>query len=251
MRKPKDFLQEGERLDDLHRNGYHLIQNPDWFCFGIDAVLLSSFAKVKPGERVLDIGCGSGVIPILLAGKTKGQYFLGIELQEEYVELANRSILLNELEGLVEVLQQDLRSNSLPPSSFDVVVSNPPYIEVGHGLVNPLERKAFARHEFTCTLMDVFSSAARVLKTGGRFYIVHKPSRLADIVEVARQTGLEPKTLRFVHSRRQQEPCLLLLECIRGGKPFMRVLPPLVIYHGNGEYTEEIKTMYYGSEVET
>lgn len=179
-----EFLLEGERLDDLERNGYKIIQNPKKFCFGMDAVLLTGFAKVKEGEKCLDLGTGTGIIPILLEAKTKGAHFTGLEIQEESADMAVRSVQYNHLEEKVDIVTGDIKEASqiFGAASFDVVTSNPPYMNDLHGLKNPELPKAIARHEVLCTLEDVVREAARLLKPGGRFYMVHRPFRLAEII---------------------------------------------------------------------
>ena len=195
-------INDHERVDDLHRDGYKIIQDPNRFCFGVDAVLLSSFARVKNGERVLDLGTGTGIIPFLLAAKTKGQHFTGLEIQGESVEMAQRSVALNELEERVSIKLGDIKevSSLFAGQKFDVVTSNPPYMNEGGGLVNPHSAKAIARHELLCSLEDVVAAADQVLQKGGRFYMIHRPHRLTDIMVLMRQYKLEPKRLRFIQS---------------------------------------------------
>lgn len=240
-------IKEGERVDDLHRNGYQLIQDPNKFCFGIDAVLLSGFAQVKKGERVLDLGTGTGVIPILLEAKTKGSHFIGLEIQGESVEMARRSVELNGLSEKISIDRGDIKEavQQYGGSVFDVVTSNPPYMNDGGGLKNENHPKAIARHEILCTLEDVIYNASRVLKPGGRFYMIHRPHRLTDILVTLRQHKLEPKRLRFVHPYMEKEPTMLLVEAIRGGRPMIKVEAPLVIYRQDGTYTKEIHQIYY------
>ena len=194
-------LQEGERLDDLHRNGYHIIQNEKKFCFGMDAVLLSGFAKVKEGEKVLDLGTGTGIIPILLEAKTAGKHFSALEIQEESADMARRSVAYNGLEQKIDVVCGDIKeaSNLFGAASFDVVTCNPPYMNNQHGLKNPDLPKAIARHEVLCTLEDVVREAAKVLKVNGRFYMVHRPFRLVEIINTLSKYKLEAKRMRFVH----------------------------------------------------
>lgn len=239
-------LMPGERLDELQRNGYKIIQNPEKFCFGMDAVLLSGFAKVKPGERALDMGTGTGIIPILLEAKTPGEHFTGLEIQEESADMARRSVALNDLGEKIDIVTGDLKdaSNLFGASSFDVVTVNPPYMTEHHGLVNPGEAKMIARHEILCTLEDVISQGARVLRPGGRFYMVHRPFRLADIVVLMRQYGLEPKRMKMVHPFADKEPNMVLIEGLRGGKPRMTVEKPLIVYREPGKYTDEIYDIY-------
>ena len=194
-------LMENERLDDLQRNGLKIIQKTDGFCFGMDAVLLSGFASVKPGERALDLGTGTGIIPLLLSAKTKGDHFTGLEIQTEIMKMAQRSVALNGLEKKIDIIQGDIKEASriFGAASFDVVTSNPPYMNDAHGLKNPGDVKAISRHEVLCTLEDVVREGTKALKPGGRFYMVHRPHRLAEIITVMRQYKLEPKRMKFVH----------------------------------------------------
>lgn len=175
-------LKEKERIDELHRNGYQIIQNTDGFCFGMDAVLLSGYAVVKKGECVLDMGTGTGIIPILLEAKTEGQHFTGLEIQPQSVDMAKRSVALNHLEEKITIVEGDIKNASslFGKSIFDVITCNPPYMNENHGLKNPQLPKAIARHELLCSLEDVVREAAYMLRPGGRFYMVHRPRRLID-----------------------------------------------------------------------
>lgn len=239
-------LYPGERLDDLERNGYKIIQNEKKFCFGMDAVLLSGFARVKEGEQVLDLGTGTGIIPILLAGKTKGKHFTGLEIQRESADMAKRSVRYNDLEERISIIEGDLREAGtlFRAASFDVITCNPPYMTEHHGLINPQQPKAIARHEILCTLEDVLSQAARLLKPGGRFYLVHRPFRLAEIMSGMVRLGLEPKRMRLVYPFVDREPNMVLLEGLRGGKSRITVEKPLIVYREPGVYTEEIYEIY-------
>ncbi len=242
------FIKENERIDDLHRNGYLIIQDPEKFCFGIDAVLLSGFANVKKGEKVIDLGTGTGVIPILLEGRYGGKNYYGIDIQAESVEMANRSVELNGLDDKIKIVECDIKNvfQSFKLSDFDVVVSNPPYMNFGGGIINKFDSKAIARHEILCGLEDVVSAASKLLKFGGRFYMIHRPHRLVDIFVLLREYKLEPKFIRFVHSYCEREPNMVLIESSRGGKAMLKVLPPLIIYDKSGKYTDEIYKIYYG-----
>lgn len=177
-------LKEGERVDDLHRNGFQIIQNGKLFCFGMDAVLLSGFAKVKEQGTALDLGTGTGIIPILLAAKTQGRHFTGLEISPTSADMAARSVLLNDLQEKVEIVRGDIKEAGelFAPASFDTVTSNPPYMIGQHGLVNPDLEKAAARHEILCTLEDVVRAAAKLVRPGGSFFLVHRPFRLAEII---------------------------------------------------------------------
>lgn len=240
------ILKENERLDDLQRNGYRIIQNKEKFCFGMDAVLLSGFAKVKPQENVLDLGTGTGIIPILLAGKTKAGQLTGLEIQPESADMANRSVCFNDLQGRIRIVQGDIKEarTLFGAASFDVVTSNPPYMIAEHGLTNPEDAKAIARHEILCTLEDVVSQAATVLRPGGRFYMVHRPFRLAEIIRVMSLHKLEPKRMQLVYPYVDKEPSMVLIEGVRGGNPRMTVEKPLIIYKEQGVYTDEIYEIY-------
>lgn len=197
----KPELRENERIDDLQRNGYRIIQNPEKFCFGMDAVLLSGFARVKRGAQVLDLGTGTGIIPILLEAKTEAAHLTALEIQEESADMARRSVQLNGLEGKIDVVTGDIKEADqlFKAASFDVVTCNPPYMIGQHGLRNPEEPKAIARHEILCTLEDVVRNAAKLLKTGGSFFMVHRPFRLAEIITVMTQYKLEPKRMQLVY----------------------------------------------------
>lgn len=236
-----------ERIDDLHRNGYRIIQDPKRFCFGQDAVLLSAFAKVQKGETALDLGTGTGIIPILLAAKTAGRLFYGLEIQPESAEMARRSVLLNGLSHKIEIQTGDIKNAAAiyPAAGFDVVTTNPPYMNHGGGLLNAFSPKAIARHELLCTLFDVIQSAAKLLRPQGRFYMIHRPHRLTDIFVTLRENRLEPKTLRMVYPAAHKAPAMVLIEAVRGGKPMLNVLPPLIIYDAQGKYTDEVVRIYY------
>ena len=240
-------INDWERVDDLHRNGYVIIQDPKRFCFGIDAVILSGFAEVKKGENVMDLCTGTGIIPILLEAKTEGSHFTGLEIQEESVEMARRSVRLNGLEDKVTIDFGDVKNTEAlyRASSFDVVTVNPPYMNEGGGLKNGYSPKTIARHEVLCSLEDVGDAAARLLVPQGRLYMVHRPHRLTDIMVTLRNHRLEPKRLRFVHSYADREPVMVLVEAVSNGKPMVKVMPPLIIYKEDGEYTGEIMKIYY------
>ncbi len=238
--------REDERVDDLQRNGYHIIQKKKGFCFGMDAVLLSGFARVRAGEKAIDLGTGTGIIPILLEAKTEGKHFTGLEIQQEIADMAARSVSLNGLEDRVEIIQGDIREASqiFGKASFDVVTSNPPYMTASHGLQNPDMPKAIARHEVLCTLEDVVREAALLLKDGGRFYMVHRPRRLAEIIAVMKEYRLEPKRMKLVHPFVDREANMVLIEAVRGGGVMMTVEAPVIVFREPGVYSEEIVTTY-------
>lgn len=239
-------LNDNERLDDLQRCGYKLIQNTEIFCFGMDAVLLCAFANVKEGDRVLDLGTGNGVIPILLKGRTNGSHFTGLEIQDINVDMARRSVAYNNIEEFVDIVHGDIKEASaiFGGASFNVVTTNPPYMNENHGLTNPESHKAIARHEILCTLEDVIREGAKVLKPGGSFCMVHRPHRLTEIFELMRKYKVEPKRMRMVHSFIDKEATMVLVEGIRGGRPMIKVEKPLIIYKSQGKYTEEIIRLY-------
>ncbi len=241
-----EYLRPGERLDELQRNGYFIIQDPARFCFGMDAVLLSGFAKVKSGEHAIDLGTGTGIIPILLEAKTKGEHFVGLEIQPKSADMARRSVVINGLEDKIDIVEGDIKtaSEQFGAASFDVVTSNPPYMTAQHGLINEAEAKTIARHEVLCSLEDVIRESARLLKPGGRFYMVHRPFRLAEIIALMVQYRIEPKRMQLVHPYVDKEPNMVLIEGLRGGKPRMTVEKPLVVYQEPGKYTDEIYDIY-------
>lgn len=239
------LIHPGERLDDL-QNGYWMIQNPKQFCYGIDAVLLAAYAKVRERECVLDFCTGSGIVPILLKAKTKGQHFTGLEIQHESADMARRSVEYNDLNGWITIVEGDVcrAGEYFPASSFDVVTCNPPYMTGNHGLTNANQAKTIARHEVLCCLEDIVRVAAQMLRTGGRFYLVHRPFRLAEIMTVLKQYHLEPKRMQLVYPFVDKEPNLVLLEAAKGGKPRITVEKPLIVYEKPGVYTEDIRRLY-------
>ena len=239
-------LKDEERLDDLQRNGYQIIQKKDGFCFGMDAVLLSGFAAVKPGEKAIDLGTGTGIIPILLEAKYEGEHYTGLEVQDEVAEMAARSVALNHLEEKVSIVKGDIKEASrlFGAASFDVVTSNPPYMNDAHGLKNPDLPKAIARHEVLCTLDDVAREAAKLLRPGGRFYMVHRPHRLIEIITALTKYKLEPKRMKMVHPFVDKEANMVLIEAVRGGKSMIKVEAPIVVYREPGVYTQEIYDIY-------
>ena len=239
-------LKENERLDELQRNGYQIIQNPEKFCFGMDAVLLSGFATAKKGDQVLDMGTGTGIIPILMEAKTPAAHLTGLEIQEESADMARRSVVLNGLTDKITIVTGDIREAGriFKSASFDVITCNPPYMIGQHGLTNPDAPKAIARHELLCTLEDVVSQAAHLLKSGGHFYMVHRPFRLAEIMVTMAKYKLEPKRMQLVYPYVDKEPNMVLIEGVRGGRPRMRVEKPLIVYKEPGVYMPEIYEVY-------
>ncbi len=212
----------------------------------MDAVLLSGFARVKKGECAIDLGTGTGIIPILLEAKTQGKHFTGLEIQPESADMAERSVRYNHLEDKISILVGDIReaSKRFGASSYDVVTTNPPYMIGQHGLVNPGDAKAIARHEILCTLEDVLRESARLLRPGGRFYMVHRPFRLVEIFTGMTAHGIEPKRMRLVHPYVDREPNMVLIEGAKGGRSRLTVEKPLIVYQEPGVYTDEIYEVY-------
>lgn len=239
-------LLPGERIDELHRKGYRIIQKEDGFCFGMDAVLLSDFVKAGKREKVLDMGTGTGILPILMEARTEGGRFTGLEIQEEFASMAGRSVALNGQEDKIEIVCGDIKeaSSLFGLDRFDVVVSNPPYMVADHGLANPDKRKAIARHEVLCDLSDLLRETKKVLKNKGRFYMVHRTYRMAEIIHLMVEYGLEPKRIRFVYPFADKEPNIMLIEAMKGAKSRIKVEPPLIVYEKPGVYTDEIYRIY-------
>ncbi|MCR4891083.1 MAG: tRNA1(Val) (adenine(37)-N6)-methyltransferase [Lachnospiraceae bacterium] len=240
-------LNPGERLDDLMLKGYQIIQNPKSFCFGTDAVLLSDFAaSCGLKGRILDLGTGTGIMPILLAGKTEAPSLVGLEIQTEAAEMAERSVKLNGLEDRVHIVRGDIRESGrlFSQDSFDSIVSNPPYIPVSGGFLNPGDSKAISRHELLCTLEDILKAASSVLKVKGTFFMVHRPGRLTDILIKMRQYHLEPKRLRMVYPTADSEPVLILIEGRKGGKAGLSTDAPLILRNPDGSPSKEYRRIY-------
>ena len=240
-------LNEDERIDDLQLNGLKIIQNKNWFCFGIDAVLLSDFAKqIKSGETVVDLCTGNGIIPILLSGKTQASKIYGVEIQKEVALLANRNVEYNNLNSRVEIINRDLNNlkDVILSGSVDSVTVNPPYKKKGSGIINDLDTKTISRHEISCTLEDIIRESARMLKSGGSLYMIHRVERLVDILSCMRDEKIEPKRLKFIHPKMNETPNLVLVEGKRSGRPFLKVESPLYVYNTDGTYTNEIYNIY-------
>lgn len=246
MEQERVLLKEHERIDDLERNGYRIIQDAGRFCFGMDAVLLSGFARVRDGAEVLDLGTGTGIIPILLEAKTDAAHLTGLEIQPDSADMARRSVLLNGLEHKITIVEGDLKEagSLFDAASFDVVTCNPPYMIGQHGIANPEDAKAIARHEILCTLEDVIAQTAKLLKPGGKFYMVHRPFRLAEIMVLLHAYRLEPKRMQLVYPYVDKEPNMVLIEASRGGRPRMTVEKPLIVYREPGVYMPEIYELY-------
>ena len=235
-----------ESIDDLQLEGLRLIQKQQGFRFGVDAVLLSHFANIKKKHRVVDLCTGTGIVPFLVYGKYKPQEVIGVEIQEDMVEMANRSSTLNEIEEVIKFINGDLKNKSLLDSlgKFDVVTVNPPYKLNNAGIINPDDKLAIARHEIMCTLEDVIVASRRLLKDNGRMYIVHRPERLADIFGLMRKYKIEPKRVRMVQPNTKKAPNIVLVEGQRDGGSFLKWEETLYVYDDNGNYSEEIDRIY-------
>lgn len=240
-------LHENERIDDLQYKGLKLIQNKKGFCFGVDSVLLSDFAKnIKNNSTVIDIGTGTGIIGLLLCKKTNLKKIYGIEIQKEVANLAKRNVAINQLENKFEIINCDINCifEHLELNSIDCIVTNPPYKKANTGLQNKDEKQLISRHEVKCTLEDILKNAGKLLKDKGEFYMVHRAERLVDIMCLLRQYRLEPKNIRFVHPKQGEKPNLILIKAIKYANPFLKIDKPLIIYDENGNYTEEINQIY-------
>lgn len=242
-----------ERLDDLQRDGLHLIQNPDWFCFGVDAVLLADYASssIKKDARVLDLCSGNGIIPLLLSAKSMAKEITGLEIQEPVCEMANRSVKLNHLEDKIRMISGDLKEAEtlFGRSFFQYITCNPPYKEAGSGILSSCDTVTLARHEILCTLEDIIRVSSIILEPLGKLCLIHRPDRLADILCLMRKYDIEPKRLRFVHPSPGKTATMILVEGARQGKPHLFLDPPLYIYQKPGIYSDEIHQIY-GREVQ-
>lgn len=240
-------LNEDERIDDLQLNGLKIIQNPNWFCFGIDSVLLSDFAKdLKKDSLVLDLGTGTGIIPILLCGKTQLKKVVGVEVQEDVFNITKRNIVLNNLKDKFEVINDNINNldKYFNKNKFDVIITNPPYKKKGDGVKNEIVQRLISRHEILATLEDFIRISSDFLKDKGNFYMVHKVERLADIMVYMRKYKIEPKRLRLVFSNIESKPILVLINGIKNAKPFLKIDSNIYIYDKDGNYTNQIKEIY-------
>lgn len=236
-----------ERIDDLEFNGLKIIQSPSCFCFGIDAVLLSDFAKeIKKNSVVADLCSGNGIVSLLLSGKCEASKFYAVEIQQSIANMAVRSVELNNLKDKIEVLNVDLKllPKYFENGVFDSIVCNPPYMKHNSGLVNDCEEKVIARHEVMCCLEDVINVSAKLLKNSGTFYMVHRPDRLVDIISLLRKYKLEPKVLQFVQPFVNKSPNLLLIKAVKNANAFLTMKEPLVVYNDDGSYTNDILKIY-------
>jgi len=243
----KIVLKKNERIDDLEFKNLKIIQKNNGFCFGIDAVLLSDYAKeIKNNANVLDLGTGTGILPILISGKTNASKIYGIEIQEEIADMAKRSVKLNNLEEKITIINTDIKKlkDCFEPNFFDVIVTNPPYKDENTGKKNENEYKYISRHETTANLEDFIRTSFKLLKDKGSFYMVHRPERLIDIIYFLRNNKLEPKKIRLVYSNKNKEPKLVLIKAVKNANKFLKMEKPLFVYNEDGKYTDEILKIY-------
>ncbi len=243
----KNLLEENERVDDLEFRELKIIQKNNGFCFGIDSVLLSDFAKeIKNNSNVLDLGTGTGILSILLSGKTNLKKIYGIEIQKDIADMAQRSVKLNKLENRIEIINSDIKNlrNIFDINFFDAIVTNPPYKNQNSGKINENEYKYISRHETTANLSDFIKISVQLLKDKGSFYMVHRPERLIDIIYELRSHKLEPKNIKFVYSNKEKEPKLVLIKAVKNANKFLKVEKPLFVYNEDGSYTDEILKIY-------
>lgn len=241
-------LKRDERIDDLEYENLKIIQNKNGFCFGIDSILLSDYAKnIKKEAEVIDIGTGTGIIGILLCKKTKLKKIYGIEIQEEVADMAKRSVELNNLEDKFEIINDNVKNITkiFQKNSIDVIVTNPPYKKLSTGLLSATKKQLISRHEIECTLDDIAEISYQLLKSKGELYMVHRVERLVDLMSVLRKNRLEPKNIRFVHSKTKEKPNLVLIRCVKNGNEFLKIDKPLIVYNDDGLYTDEILEIYH------
>lgn len=240
-------LKKDERIDDLEYKGLKIIQNKNGFCFGIDAVLLSDFAKeIKKESKVLDLGTGTGILGILLCKKTELKDIIGVEIQKDVFDMAKRSIKLNNLEDKFSVINEDIKEldKKLELQSFDAIVTNPPYKKDNTGLKNDNEYEIISRHEVKCNLEDVIRVSSKLLKNNGKFFMVHRPERIKDIIINLEKYKMQIKEIRFVHPNINKKPNMVLIKAVKGAREFLNVQEPLFVYNEDGTYTNEILKIY-------
>ena len=241
------LLKENEKIDDLEYKNFKIIQNKNGFCFGIDSVLLSDFAKqIKKNSKVLDLGTGTGIISILLCGKTELKKIIGVEIQKEVADMAKRSVELNKLENRIEIINEDIRkiSKIFPANSFDAIVTNPPYKKENTGLTSKEKTQLISRHEVMCNIEDIAKISSKLLNSNCSIYMIHRPDRIVDIIYYFKKYNLEPKIIRFIYPKINKEPNLVLIKATKGGKEFLKIEKPLIVYNEDGTYTDEILTIY-------
>lgn len=234
-----------ERIDDLQYKGLKIIQNTEGFCFGIDSVLLTEFAKdMKKNKTIVDLGTGTGIIGILLTKKVEASKVIGVELQKDVAQMAKRSVELNNLQNVMQIINEDVHSLSLEKNSFDYIVTNPPYKKRGTGIINKEDKQLISRHETTVNLEEWIEVASNLLKDNGAIYMVHRPERLNEIIQDLRKYKLEPKRIRFVYPKKNKDANLVLIKAVKYANEFLKVEKPLIIYNEDGSYTDEILKIY-------
>lgn len=234
-----------ERIDDLQYKGLKIIQNTEGFCFGIDSVLLTEFAKdMKKNKTIVDLGTGTGIIGILLTKKVEASKVIGVELQKDVAKMAKRSVELNNLQNVMQIINEDVHSLSLEKNSFDYIVTNPPYKKRGTGIINKEDKQLISRHETTVNLEEWIEVASNLLKDNGAIYMVHRPERLNEIIQDLRKYKLEPKRIRFVYPKKNKDANLVLIKAVKYANEFLKVEKPLIIYNEDGSYTDEILKIY-------
>lgn len=242
------YQHNGERLDQLDPSNLLVLQNPKYFCFGMDAVLLAQLTNLKAGDFICEFGTGSGVIPLILSGRRNDVKIIALEIQKEMADMALRSVFLNEMQHRISVLEADFckSSNLLGSGVFQLVVCNPPYRSLNRGLINPVQQKAMSRHEVTGNLEEWVREAARILSPKGRLAMVYRPQRLAELIVVLKENHLEPKRMIFIQPKKNRAPNLVFVESVKGANPELIVERPLIVYQQSGEYTEELINLYHG-----
>lgn len=235
---------ENLRTDIVPGTQYKIIQNKNKFSYGTDAIFLSDFAR--PKGVVMDLGSGTGIIPLRLAVKKGYKKIYGVEIQNDVAKLAKENIKINNLEDKIEILNMDLKElpNKFNKATFDTVVSNPPYMKSGGAIINPDQNFALSRHEIACNIEDIIEISNYLLQPLGKLYLVHRPDRLTDILSLMRKYRIEPKYIRFVQPKIEKKPNLILIEGLKGGKADLKFYDPLIIYNEDGSYTEEIYKIY-------
>lgn len=240
-------LNKDERIDDLELNNLKIIQNRNYFCFGMDSVILSDFAKnIKNNSTVLDLGTGTGIISILLTAKINVKKIYGIELQEEVAKMANKSIKLNKLENKIEIINDNIKNleKYFKKNSIDAIVTNPPYKKENTGVKNENKIKLISKYELEACLEDFIKISSILLKDKGEFYIVHRPDRVVDIIEILRKYKLEPKLIKLVYPKINKAPNLILIKCVKNANNFLKFEEPLIVYNNDNTYTEKILKIY-------
>lgn len=242
-----------ERIDDLNIKGLKIIQNTDYFLFGMDSVLLANMVKAKKEDVILDLGTGSMVMPVIISAKTDSKEIIGVELQEEMYDLAKKNIKLNKLEERLSVINEDIKNisgirkeviNITGKDKVDIIISNPPYKVVGTGSESSGDVKYIARHEVKLSLENIFETSAKLLKNKGKLYIVHKPERIVDLLSLGRKYKLEAKNIKLLQPNKIKRPSIIIVEYVLGGGNECKIEPVIMEYNENGSYTEEILKIY-------